>query len=117
MRPKGLPPDLHWPTDEEEAAIQRGIAADPHNPELTKADFAVMRPAAEVVPDVVAAHERRRRGPQKKPTKLLVSLRLDRDVHERLRASGPGWQTRANDILRKAVLEAERPEEAGEPPG
>ena len=117
MRPKGLPPGVHWPSDEEEAAIQRGIAADPDNPELTAADFAGMRPAAEVVPAVVAAHERRRRGPQKKPTKRLVSLRLDRDVHDRLRASGPGWQTRANDILRKAVMEAERTDEAGKPSG
>ena len=35
--------------------------------------------------------------------KKLVSLRLDPDVLERLKATGPGWQTRANAALRKAV--------------
>jgi uncharacterized protein (DUF4415 family) len=36
-------------------------------------------------------------------TKAHVSLRLDRDVLDRWRASGPGWQARINDVLRKAV--------------
>ncbi len=44
------------------------------------------------------------RGAQKQPTKVLVSLRLERDVVERLRASGRGWQSRVNEMLRKAVL-------------
>jgi uncharacterized protein (DUF4415 family) len=91
-------------TPEEEAAIQRGIAQDPDNPELTDEDLARMRPAREVHPDIVEDWLRRKRGKQKKPTKVLVSLRLERDVVERLRASGRGWQSRANDLLRKAVL-------------
>ena len=62
------------------------------------------RPASEVFPDLVADALKRRRGAQKHPTKVLVSLRLERDVVERLRASGPGWQSRVNDMLRKAVL-------------
>ena len=32
-----------------------------------------------------------------------VSIRLDADVLAKLKASGPGWQTRVNEILRKAV--------------
>ena len=95
---------LRHNTPEEEAAIQRGIAEDPDNPELTEEDFARMRPAIEVVPDIVEDWLRRKRGAQKAPTKVLVSLRLERDVVERLRASGRGWQSRANDMLRKAVL-------------
>jgi hypothetical protein len=51
---------LKPPTPDEEAAIQRGIAADPDNPEWTEADFAAARPAAEAVPAVAAAHARRR---------------------------------------------------------
>ncbi len=35
--------------------------------------------------------------------KKLVSLRLDQDDLERLRALGPGWQTRANAALRALV--------------
>jgi uncharacterized DUF497 family protein len=91
-------------TPEEEAAINRGIAEDPDNPELSKADFARMRPAIEVIPDIVEDWLCRTRGKQKQPTKVLVSLRLERDVVDRLRASGRGWQSRANDMLRKAVL-------------
>jgi len=34
---------------------------------------------------------------------MLVSLRLERELLERLRASGAGWQSRVNDMLRKAV--------------
>ncbi len=41
------------------------------------------------------------RGPQKVPTKVLVSIRLSPDVVATLRASGAGWQTRVDDILRK----------------
>jgi uncharacterized protein (DUF4415 family) len=88
-------------TPAEEAAIQRGIAADSDNPEWTDADFARARSAAEVAPQLV-----RRRGPQKTPTKEAVSLRLDHDLVERLRATGPGWQRRVNDTLRKAVMGA-----------
>ena len=92
-------------TPEEEAAIRRGIEADPDTWEVSEADWARARPAIEVVPEIVEAW-RRSRGKQKKPTKVLVSLRLEQEVVDRLRASGPGWQSRANDMLRKAVLGA-----------
>lgn len=89
---------------EDEAAIQRGIEADPDNPEWTEADFAAAQPAAAVMPAGFMAEQRRRRGPQKAPTKELVALRLDRDVVEALRASGRGWQSRVNAALRKSIL-------------
>ncbi|AMJ63135.1 hypothetical protein AXW83_25040 [Bosea sp. PAMC 26642] len=78
--------------------------------ELTEADFALMRPAYEVLPPYLVAlmreHRRRQgeRGAQKSPTKKLVSLRLDQDVLERAKAGGPGWQTRINDILRDVLI-------------
>ena len=40
----------------EETAINAGIARDPDNPELTAEDFAMMRPAIEVDPDLVEAY-------------------------------------------------------------
>ncbi|MEO7827613.1 MAG: BrnA antitoxin family protein [Allosphingosinicella sp.] len=45
----------------------------------------------------------RRRGRPAKPEadrKELVSLRLSPDVLAWLRATGPGWQTRVDDLLR-----------------
>ena len=90
-------------TPEEEAAINRGIALDPDNPVWTAEDWANARPTREVLPDLLEAW-RRSRGKQKKPPKVLVSLRLDSDLVETLRASGRGWQSRANEMLKKAVL-------------
>ena len=72
------------------------------SPELTAEDLAKARPFAEVFPDL-ALSARRVRGKQKSPTKLLVSLRLDRSVVEAFRADGPGWQGRMNAALKEAV--------------
>jgi uncharacterized protein (DUF4415 family) len=46
----------------------------------------------------------RRGRPATGNAKPTVTLRLDRDVLERWRASGPGWQTRAADLLRREVM-------------
>lgn len=40
------------------------------------------------------------------PTKEMVSMRLDADLIAALRASGAGWQSRVNSILRHEVLDA-----------
>ena len=88
----------------EDVAIRVGAARDPDNPELTAEDFARMRPAAEVDPDLVEAY-RRSRGKQNAPTKEKVTLRLDADVVGHFRKGGKGWQTRLNDTLRNAVLD------------
>ena len=91
-------------TPAEEAAIQRGIAADPDAAEWTEEDFAQAHRAADVMPaEVLASLVPRRRGPGIKPAKAQVTFRLDWDVVQALRASGPGWQTRANEALRKMV--------------
>ncbi len=42
----------------------------------------------------------RRGRPKSDAPKKLVSLRLDQDVIERFRATGPGWQSRINETLR-----------------
>ena len=38
-----------------------------------------------------------------KPIKKVVQLRLDADVLEWLKQAGPGYQTRANAVLRQAM--------------
>ena len=78
----------------EEVAIQVGIIRDPDTHELTDIEAARLQPAA----------RRQRRGKQKAPLKVLISLRLDADLVERFRASGAGWQTRLNTLLREAVF-------------
>jgi uncharacterized protein (DUF4415 family) len=70
---------------------------DADNPEWTQKDFARARPAAEVLS---ASLMRKVRGPQKTPTKELISIRLSRDVVGRFRESGPGWQGKVDEVLR-----------------
>jgi uncharacterized protein (DUF4415 family) len=76
--------------------------ADVESPPLTEQELASLRPAHEVMPEVLAL-VRRYRGPQKRPTKELVSLRLDRDMVQHFRSRGKGWQSRINATLRKAA--------------
>jgi uncharacterized protein (DUF4415 family) len=89
-------------SEAEEAAIQCGIAADADNPEWTEADVKAARPASKVLGEETVA-ALRSRGPQT-PTKAVVSLRLDADLVQALRESGPGWQSRVNATLRKTML-------------
>ena len=46
---------------------------------------------------------KRGRGPQKAPTKVLTTVRLDADVLAFFKAQGSGYQTRINEELRKVV--------------
>lgn len=70
------------------------------NPEFTKEDFAKAKPFAEVFPEL-AASIRRGRGPNKSPTKKLVSIRLSGQVLDAYKATGPGWQSRIDQDLRR----------------
>lgn len=45
----------------------------------------------------------KRGRPRLETPKKQVTLRLDQDVIDKLREDGPGWQSRANELLRKAV--------------
>ena len=91
-------------SDAEEARVQRMIASDPDNPEWTNEDFARAKPFAEAFP-ALAEEMRKNAGgrPKSANPKVAVSLRLDRDIVEKFRATGPGWQTRINEALRRAV--------------
>jgi len=46
---------------------------------------------------------RGKRGPQKAPTKKLVSLRLSPEVIDHFKATGPGWQTRIDSTLLESI--------------
>jgi uncharacterized protein (DUF4415 family) len=91
-------------SDAEDAVIQRQIARDPDNPEWTEEDFAEAKPFAEAFPALAEKMRKNVGGrPKLAAPKVAVSLRLDRDVVEKFRATGAGWQTRINDVLRRAV--------------
>jgi uncharacterized protein (DUF4415 family) len=94
---------------------KRGIATD-----LKALDAHVIKPdqyedAPELTDEQLAAadlHEGgklvRRGRPPSQTRKQPVKIRLDPDLVAALRASGPGWQTRLNALLRKALLGANR---------
>ena len=88
---------------------------------LKKADAHAVTPAEyeelpEVTSEVLARAEYRvggrlkthprRRGPQKSPRKVPLSLRLSPEVVRHFRAKGRGWQTRIDEALKKIVASA-----------
>ena len=84
---------------------------DDDNPEWTKADFAAATkfPRGLRLKDLKPAElDRliRKRGPQKTPTKIPVSIRLSPEVVKHFKGKGPGWQSRIDEALRKIVKKA-----------
>lgn len=84
---------------------RRNPEPDRDNPEWTEADFARARPPSALSPELLAQFPRtkRGRGPQKAPTKVQVAVRLSPDIVDRLKAGGPGWHRRMDDLLRQAL--------------
>lgn len=83
------------------------------NPESTAEELAQARPFAEVFPELAvkmrAEAERRKAGrPKADVVKKTISLRVDPDVLDAFKATGPGWQTRMNDALRAWVKRKRR---------
>ncbi|MCT9117047.1 BrnA antitoxin family protein [Cupriavidus gilardii] len=98
---------IHIPTDAEDEALTRAALSDPDNPPLTDDEMASMRPAKEVLPSLVGEKAAqallKRRGRPPLPAderKVTLNMRADRDVIEAFRATGEGWQSRINDVLR-----------------
>ena len=96
---------LDEPVDEkEEARLVAAAESDPDNPPITDEQWARMRPFYEGHPELAAKWLRRGRGrPKSESPKQHVTLRIDRDVLEKFRAGGAGWQSRINKALRKAA--------------
>lgn len=82
---------LILPTPAEDAAINAGIAQDADTMQITAADMARMRPL------------RAPGRPVAEHPKVPVTMRVDADVLAAIKASGSGWQTRVNALLREAV--------------
>jgi uncharacterized protein (DUF4415 family) len=77
--------------------------------EITAEDIALLKPFS-ALPEAEqkVLQQLRKRGPQKTPKKIPISIRLSPDVAEGLRATGDGWQGRADDVLRSWLAESRK---------
>lgn len=74
------------------------------NPELTDAELASARRGTDGMPPAMAAAFSSRGGrPKAVQRKVPVTIRLDAEIVDAFKATGPGWQTRMNDALRRAA--------------
>ena len=78
--------NFELPSNEEEADINAGIAADPDTRELTDKEFEKLRPMGRPKADV---------------TKERITIRLSPDVVAKFRATGSGWQSRMDKALQE----------------
>jgi uncharacterized protein (DUF4415 family) len=82
------------------------VVIDDDNPEWTDADFARAQRGGDIPAHIKAAFPKRRPGRPSGSTtsqKTQIALRVDDEVLGRFKAEGPGWQSRMNKVLRKAV--------------
>ena len=87
-----------------EAKIQKMIASDPDNPELTDAQIARARPFKDVFPDLHASIKRSRGRPKIENPKEAVTLRLSPDTIEKFKATGDDWRARMAKALERAKV-------------
>jgi len=76
------------------------------SPPLSQDLLAGLRPVSETHPEILNAYREgglRGRGPQKAPTKTLLSMRYSTEVLAYFRATGPGWQTRMDEALKQWI--------------
>ena len=93
-------------SDAEEARIQKMIASDPDSPELTDDDIGSAKPFAEAFPAIAETMRQNVGGrPKSANPKKPISIRLDQDVSAKFKATGPGWQSRINEVLRKSAAQ------------
>ena len=79
------------PTPAEDAAITAAALSDADAVPFSDAEWVQVKPLL------------RRGRPLGSGSKAQVTLRLDVEVVEKFRASGDGWQTRINDVLKSWV--------------
>ena len=78
---------------------------DDENPEWTEEDFARAKGPESLPPALLTAFPKTKARLGGRPAgsdKQAVSIRLDKDVLDKFRATGPGWQTRINEALKRA---------------
>lgn len=81
---------IYMPSDKEDADINTGIAADPDTYELTKTEFAQLKPIT-------------LGRPKAENPKTPISIRLSPEVVDYFKRTGKGWQTRMDEVLKDYV--------------
>jgi uncharacterized protein (DUF4415 family) len=76
---------------------------DIDNPEWTKEDFAVARPFKDMFPEQYKALTRQGGRPRVALPKVHIGLRLDPEVVAAVKASGKGYNSRVEKVLRDAI--------------
>lgn len=75
------------------------------SPPLTAEEIAQARPFAEVFPELAEKMRKNLGGrPPAEMPKRSISIRLDQAVIDKFRATGPGWQSRMNEALKRAKV-------------
>ncbi|MBK1643000.1 hypothetical protein CKO12_14225 [Chromatium okenii] len=77
---------------QEDAAITAAALSDPDAIPLTDEEWAAVKPLV-----------RCGRPLSSKPLKVPTTIRFDADVLTALKATGKGWQTRVNEVMREYV--------------
>ena len=97
MSGKSKRPSIVMPTSREDKAITAAAKADPDAQPLTPKQLKSMIPLRAL-----------RGRPKSGNAKQLVSVRYSREVLEYFKASGEGWQSRMDSVLRQYVTRRSR---------
>lgn len=90
-------PAIVLPTPEEDAALVAAAQADPEAQPLTETQLAAMVPMRSL-----------RGRPKSASKKLLLSVRYSPEVVAFFKATGEGWQSRMDSVLREYVARHSR---------
>ncbi|MGE3875495.1 MAG: BrnA antitoxin family protein [Parvibaculaceae bacterium] len=75
-----------------------------NNPKWTKSSIEASVPFSDTLPHLASAIKRSRGRPALQSPRQQISIRLDPDVIEKFKATGPKWQSRINDVLKRAKV-------------
>jgi uncharacterized protein (DUF4415 family) len=98
-----LKPGTIIPTPKEDAEINAQINADSDDFEWTEKIFREAKTFEKSDLPKSFKDEVRRGRPKVEKPKILLSVRYSSDVVEFFKASGKGWQTRMDEVLREYV--------------
>jgi uncharacterized protein (DUF4415 family) len=99
---------LSTTTDEQDRAVTEAALADRDARPLDERRLARMGTMSAADAADLGRRVRRRGRPTLDAPKRLVSLRLDPEVIDRFRATGRGWQSRINEVLREHLPEGSK---------